>query len=73
MREKVLWLIEKCVFGARGLGIEKSNSLYTRVRWVKGLDVFWGNRRGISFGRSRLAKFWNWVVTPEVNLTPSTS
>jgi hypothetical protein len=27
----------------------KMFSLYTRVRWVKVLDVFWGNPRGIIF------------------------
>ena len=38
---------------------KKRVALYYRVRRVKGLDVFCGNPRGIIFGMSRLARFWN--------------
>ena len=41
-------------------GREKCIPLYYRVRRVKGLDVFCGSPRGIIFGRSRLARYWNW-------------
>ena len=32
------------------VSIKKRNSLYTRVRWVKGLDVFWEIRAGLFLG-----------------------
>jgi hypothetical protein len=41
------------------LAVQKTFSLYTRGRWVKGLDVFCGNLGGIIFWGSRLARFLN--------------
>ncbi len=50
--------------------IEKDISPYIRVQRVKVLDVFCGNPRGIIFGRSKSARFWNclwhwkWTFAP---------